>query len=539
MAVVVCVLLYRSAVRLDLGKFFTRTAVLLIVIAAGVLAYGLGDLQDAGWLPGRSWAAFDVSAHIDPGAWWVTLIAGVTELTPRMTWLQVVAYLVYSVSVLTVFARAGTVPSPEPATKVAEPAVAGSPVSETPVPGRAPSRRRLVVLAGAALFLPPLVAVLLIAFAPGAEHRGGQALRVTPTACAPGWSGTRSGSASFSVANKSGHTVEVNLVQAETQGVIAEIETLGPATTATMSATLAPGGYFFRCLADGLPPSTSATVQTGPGPATATTTDPANTAVVPVAMTVKPVAVNDLQPAATAYDDYVRPQLATLLSQVATLRSDIAAGKLAPAQRDWLAAQLTWEQVGAAYDSFADLGDAIDGLPQAHPDGVNDTGFTGLHRLEYGLWHNQSSSALLPVADQLSADVCTLRAKLPRITVDPTDMPTRAHEILEDALRDHLNGLTDQGSGAAYPETWADVQGTRVVLGELAPLINDRAPTLLPVVNTQLDTLTQALSGTQSGGTWQPVSAVSQPARQRVDAAIGAVLENLALVPDLLEVPAH
>ena len=62
--------------------FFTRTAVALIVIAAGVLAYGLGDLQDAGLLPGQRWIAFDLTAHADPGSGGCRS-SGVTELAPE------------------------------------------------------------------------------------------------------------------------------------------------------------------------------------------------------------------------------------------------------------------------------------------------------------------------------------------------------------------------------------------------------------------------------------------------------------------------
>ena len=516
-AVVLCMLLYRSTIRLNLGVFFSRTAVLLIVIAAGVFAYGLGDLQDAGLLPGHTWLAFDLSHRIDPGSWWVTLVSGITELSLTMTWLQVVAYLVYLVTVLTVFLRANST-------------AAATNITTTPgaEPGPAPSRRRVAVLAGAALVVPPLVAILLIVFAPRDSEKAVN-IQVTDKACAPGWTNASAGSRDFTVANKSGHTVEVNLIQASGQGIVAEIETLGPATQQSMSATLNPGGYFFRCLADGLPNTVSNTVQaTGTGPVTAN-----------VALAVAPVAVSDLQPAADAYTSYVRPKLAQLLTQVATLRADLVANQLPSAQRDWLAAQLIWEQVGAAYDSFADLGDAIDGLPQAQPQGVNDPGFTGLHRLEYGIWHGQPTPELLTVTDKLTTDITALQTKLPQLTLDPTTLPIRAHEILEDALRDHLNGLTDEGSGAAYPETYADVQGTEVVLGELTPLINARAPGLLPTVNTQLEQLRQALLATQAGGQWQPVSAVGLAAKQKVDAATDAALENLSHIPDLLEVPAH
>ena len=105
-AVVLCGLLYRRAVRLNVGVFFSRTAIALIVIAAGVLSYGLGDLQDAGLLSGQRWIAFDLTAHVDPNAWWVSIVTGATELAPKMTVLQVVAWLAYLAVVIPTFVHA-------------------------------------------------------------------------------------------------------------------------------------------------------------------------------------------------------------------------------------------------------------------------------------------------------------------------------------------------------------------------------------------------------------------------------------------------
>ena len=84
-AVVLCVLLYRRAVKIRLDKFFARTGILLIIVTAGMLAYGLGDLREAGVLPGHLWVAFDLTPHINPSSWWMSLITGVTELSPSMT----------------------------------------------------------------------------------------------------------------------------------------------------------------------------------------------------------------------------------------------------------------------------------------------------------------------------------------------------------------------------------------------------------------------------------------------------------------------
>ena len=517
-AIVLCVLLYHRAVKIRLDKFFARTAILLIVVAGGVLAYGLGDLQEAGILPGHLWLAFDLSGHIDASSWWMSLITGVTELQVKMTWLQVVAYVCYLGVVLPLFILGK--PAAAPATPMAAPDA---------VRGLA-SRRRVVATIIAAFTLPPLVAGGLIAFAPGASGAAVQNLTVTGTACAAGWTSAQAGAQTFAVSNKSGKVAEINLVQTASSGIVGEIETLGPGTSADLRATLSPGSYQLHCLIPGQATTTSALVAvTGSSGAAGT----------PLA--VKPVTVAELRPALQAYNSYVAGKLTTLTGQVTRIRADLSAGDLAAARRDWLPAMLTWEQVGVeAYGSFGDFGVKIGAGPQGFTGGVSDPDFTGLHRLEYGLWHGQSAAALIPVTARLAADVAALRQQLPQLSNDPTQLPIRAHEILEDAFRDHLTGQLDQGSGASYAETLADVQADRVVLGFLTGLISERDRQLLPAVNSQLDTLQQALLATQNSAVSDSaVSDAPLAARQRVDAAIGAVLQTLSQVPDLLETPIH
>ncbi|HEU4675093.1 MAG TPA: iron uptake transporter permease EfeU [Motilibacteraceae bacterium] len=117
-------LFYRGAVRINLQKFFTWTGAGLVVVAAGVLAYGVHDLQEAGILPGLNSLAFDVSATIPPSSWYGTLLKGIFNFSPATTWLQAVAWLAYVVPVMTFFLR----PARKPAPAAAAPARVPSPV---------------------------------------------------------------------------------------------------------------------------------------------------------------------------------------------------------------------------------------------------------------------------------------------------------------------------------------------------------------------------------------------------------------------------
>jgi high-affinity iron transporter len=102
-AVVIAWLINRGLVRIDLSRFFRWTGVFLVVVAAGILVYGIGDLQEAAVLPGWGVAAFDVSGVVLPTSWYGTLLAGILNFTPQPTWAQLGAWVLYLAVVLTMF----------------------------------------------------------------------------------------------------------------------------------------------------------------------------------------------------------------------------------------------------------------------------------------------------------------------------------------------------------------------------------------------------------------------------------------------------
>ncbi|HET9648270.1 MAG TPA: iron uptake transporter permease EfeU [Microlunatus sp.] len=102
-AVLLGYLMYRGALRINLTRFFTWTGAFLIIVAGGVLSYGVHDLQEAGILPGLHNLAFDVSATIPPTSWYGTLLKGIFNFSPATTWLEAAAWVAYVVPTMTIF----------------------------------------------------------------------------------------------------------------------------------------------------------------------------------------------------------------------------------------------------------------------------------------------------------------------------------------------------------------------------------------------------------------------------------------------------
>ena len=98
-------LVYRGAIRLDLRQFFAWTGLFLVVVAAGVLAYGVHDLQEAGILPGLNNLVFDVSAAVPPSSWYGSVLKGTVNFSPATTWLQAIAWTAYIVPTTYFFIR--------------------------------------------------------------------------------------------------------------------------------------------------------------------------------------------------------------------------------------------------------------------------------------------------------------------------------------------------------------------------------------------------------------------------------------------------
>ena len=242
------------------------------------------------------------------------------------------------------------------------------------------------------------------------------------------------------------------------------------------------------------------------------------------------------------YRAYVSGKLSALRSQVAALSTAIGSGNRSKAQSAWVAAHLTWLEIGqddGAYGCFGALGGQIDGLAAGHPLGTADPGFTGFHKVEFDLWTKRdlrSAAADTAMLQELLARLLKvpLSKYLPATATGVGNWLLRPHEVLEDALRDSLTADDDYGSGTDLASITADIAAVRLMLSELRPGINLFAPHLISDSRSELDALSRAIDASRAGGVSRSIEHLPIRQRQQIDADVDDALETLAPLPDLL-----
>jgi high-affinity iron transporter len=347
---------------------------------------------------------------------------------------------------------------------------------------------------------------------------------VTTSACGPRWAAPKSGQRTFAVTNSTRQPFEVELVGASQVWVYGDIEVLAPRTTRPLTVVLPRGRFWWRCT--GLD-----------GTVTYSRSERVSGRKV-TAHPYLPVDYSQLQLITGTYRAEVAAGLSQLVSDTDKLTAALTSGQLAEAKALWLPAHLDYERLGAAYGTFGNYDDEINGLPNRLPGGAADPRFTGFHRLEYGLWQGQSPATLVPVANALDAAVHGLQNAFPQLETDPNDVALRTHEILENALQFELTGESDMGSHTSLATTLANVQGTESTLSAISSLLARENPKLLDRARTGLAGLATLLQSYQRpSGTWVPLQSLTTTQREQLDGTVSALLEQLAPIADVLALP--
>jgi high-affinity iron transporter len=236
-----------------------------------------------------------------------------------------------------------------------------------------------------------------------------------------------------------------------------------------------------------------------------------------------------------AYKRYAEHWTTIAEHEARALRDALANGDRRSARSAWQATWSSYLHLGAVYGLFGDLNQEIDGMPNGILAGVADPHFSGLHRLEMGLWSGASPQSLVPVADALVRNLQSLLRTLPSVQIPPLEYATRVHEILEDAQRDLLSGTHVPWSGQGVLGTAAGLDATEEVFRTLQPLLSGRENTEAEV-RSELGLLSSAIAQIRHNHKgWPALTQLSMHEHELLNGTLAGALTALELLPGTLE----
>ena len=205
--------------------------------------------------------------------------------------------------------------------------------------------------------------------------------------------------------------------------------------------------------------------------------------------------------AATEYKAYATAQIEELVTVVKVFTDAVRAGDLQAAQAAYAPSRMPWERI----EPLAGLVEEIDGKVDARVDdfeGVDDPAFTGWHRLEFLLFSENTTEGGAPFADQLDADVATLKEQFPTVEVTPVDVSNGAAELIEEVSEGKITGEEDRYAKTDLWDFDANMQGSQAAVDKLTPALVEADPALLGKIEAGLTSVFDTMRPLRDGDGW-------------------------------------
>jgi high-affinity iron transporter len=100
---------FTAAIRLDLRRFFQVTSILLILFAAGLVAHGVHEFNEVGWIPAVIEHVWDVNPFLDETSAVGQLLRTLFGYNGNPSLTEMIAYFVYLIIVSIFWSREDTV----------------------------------------------------------------------------------------------------------------------------------------------------------------------------------------------------------------------------------------------------------------------------------------------------------------------------------------------------------------------------------------------------------------------------------------------
>jgi iron uptake system component EfeO len=369
----------------------------------------------------------------------------------------------------------------------------------------------------AALALLPLTALALAGCSGAADASGEKAsddiaVTASDSACDVATTKLAAGTHRFTVTNEGSEVTEFYIF-AGGDRIVGEVENIAPGVARSLLVDLPAGSYQAACKpgmkGDGI---RSPLTVTGSS-ASAAADDEA------------------LQKAVADYEKYVQDQVADLQQQTAQFTAAVTAGDVAKAKQLYPQARTPYERIEPVAESFGDLDPKIDARENDVEQGRKWTGF---HVLEKTLWTGGDLAAAKPVAEQLTADVADLAARVQTLDLKPLDLANGALGLLDEIATSKITGEEDRYSHTDLWDFEANLEGSEQAVRSLRPVIAERNAALATALDREFAAVRKDLGQYREGAGFRTYTDLTTDQTRALSDALNALAAQVSKVPAVI-----
>ncbi len=238
-------------------------------------------------------------------------------------------------------------------------------------------------------------------------------------------------------------------------------------------------------------------------------------------------AILDLVEPIANYKLYVAEHTAKLVQDAGTLVDAIRAGDIDKAKALYAPTRMSYEAVEPIAELFSDLDVSIDARADDYEKGEKDPTFTGFHRIEYGLWEQNSTDGLAGTADKLLADVKDLNQRIADLTFPPETVVGGAAALMEEVAATKISGEEDRYSHTDLWDFKANFDGARKIFELVKPLIAKDGD-FVSKVSDNFQTVEETLAKYRTGDGYESYDRLTDADRTVLAASVNTLAEDLS-----------
>jgi iron uptake system component EfeO len=344
----------------------------------------------------------------------------------------------------------------------------------------------------------------------GGATGGPIAVSASDTACEVAAPEAPAGTITFAVNNTGSKVTEFYLYGVGDR-IMGEVENIGPGLTRQLIVEVPDGGQYTTACKPGM---------VGDGirsPFTVT-----GTATRSVDQDTK------LAEATAGYQRWVTSQVEAFVPKTQEFVDAVKAGDVEGAKALFPVSRTYWERIEPVAESFGDLDPRMDGREDDERDpGVE---FTGFHRLEKDLWVDGLQPDSAAIGDQLMADAKDLQTRVAAIELTPVQLANGAKELLDEVATGKITGEEDRYSHTDLWDFKANVEGSQGAVAALRPVIDEKDPTLGPLLDERFKAVDDLLETYRVGDGYKLYTELTEEDTRKMTEAVDALGEPISQV---------